>query len=74
MTALSFSEQFREGNTSYVSPTKLGNLLEMCIRDRYRRAVSGSEKLNTSAIFACAASSARRPVRSSNVSKKALRQ
>ena len=27
MTALSFSEQFREGNTSYVSPTKLGNLL-----------------------------------------------
>ena len=38
MTALSFSEQFREGNTSYVSPTKLGNLLGFQVKDIADRA------------------------------------
>ena len=38
MTVLSFSEQFREGKTSYVSPTKLGNLLGFQLKDIADRA------------------------------------
>ena len=38
MIALSFSEQFREGSTSYVSPKKLGSLLGLQVQDIADRA------------------------------------
>ncbi|CUJ64157.1 MbcA/ParS/Xre antitoxin family protein (plasmid) [Achromobacter sp. CF-sbj1-Ac2-l] len=38
MTALSFSEQFRDGNTSFVSPKKLGNLFGFQLQDLADRA------------------------------------